>query len=976
MTRPATTTPAPASRLSAALKLRPTGFGLAFLILILLTLIGCVNYGLSLGYGLTFLLGGVWVITAAQALRAARSLTLEVRPAGSVHAGQDAPLTVQAQAGGSGGALEVRLHAQGRELRAALHVPPEGAALTAAFPTTVRGPLTLGVQASALDRLGLWRAALPAPPAQLTLLVWPAPERPVPPVPVRAAPGVGGDGLRGPGDEEFAGLRPYQPGDSPRQVSWRHVARTGQLLTRETDAARGQATDLHWQDAPGDPEARASRLSAWAQHLSALGTPFALTLPATHLKAASGEAHLHAALNALATVDPLPTAPGPQRGAARLVSHAATLVTQATLPTLLALAVTLAPGALRHPVWITLPIILLLAHALARVQPRPGRTLDPLPVWLLALLAVGGAAALIATQGTLLGRDAGTAFLGLLIALKTAESRSSRDGRILILLGLFMTSTHYFYSQGPLAALHTLISAAFLLAAAPAWIAPAPPDSAAPEMAEPARPATLTFPLRDSLLRAGRLLALAAPLALVLFVLFPRPAGPLWQLPVQGQATTGLSNEISAGEYSNLAQNSAVAFRADFRGALPAPDQRYWRGPVYEAYDGRTWRQVRAPGRTPSVDVTGPPLNYTLTLEPSGNPWLLALDVPLTVPDGAFLTGAFQAVTPRPVTTRRRVELQSRAARLGVQEDARRLAFDLQLPAGQNPRAVALAAGWRNLSPQARVQAGLDLLRTGGFTYTLSPPLLPEQDRVDAFLFSSRQGFCEHYASAFAVLMRAAGLSARVVGGYQGGEQNGSYLIVRQQDAHAWTEIWLPGQGWVRVDPTAVVAPARVSAGLSTALTRPQAAAPTAPGTLKRLQLRLDAIQNRWNDLVVDYDGGRQSDLLTRAGLGGVGSAPYLLLLPTLIALTLLPALLLARRRARPSDPASRALHDLSVRLHLPRAPGETPTAYVTRAATQHPHLHAALQDVLNAYHAARYAQHPTPDTLTRLRQAVRRVRR
>ncbi|GGS14218.1 transglutaminaseTgpA domain-containing protein [Deinococcus knuensis] len=960
--------------MSAALHLRPTGFGLAFLILILLTLIGCVNYGLSLGYGLTFLLGGVWVITAAQAMRAARSLTLTVRPAGPAHAGLPASLNVQAQASGDSGTLEVRLRGQGRELRAALHVPAGGAALTVAFPASVRGPLTLQVGAWAQDRLGLWRAALPARPDPVTLLVWPAPESPVPPVPDRAAPGVGGDGHRGPGDEEFAGLRPYQPGDSPRQVSWRHVARTGQLLTRETDAARGHATDLHWQDAPGDAEARASRLSGWAQHLSALGTPFALTLPGTHLKAASGEAHLHAALNALATVDPLPAAPVPARGAARLVSHAATLVAQATPPTLLALAVTLAPGALRQPVWITLPIALLLAHALARVLPRPGRTLDPLPVWLLALLAVGGAAALIATQGTLLGRDAGTAFLGLLIALKTAESRSSRDGRILILLGLFMTSTHYFYSQGPLSALHTLISAAFLLAAAPAWIAPVTSGPASTPAA-PGGEGRRTH-LRDSLLGAGRLLALAAPLALVLFVLFPRPDRPLWQLPVQGQATTGLSNEISAGEYSNLAQNSAVAFRADFQGALPTPDQRYWRGPVYEAYDGRTWRQVRAPGRTPSVDVTGPPLNYTLTLEPSGNPWLLALDVPLTVPDGAFLTNAFQAVTPRPVTTRRRVELQSRAARLGVQEDPDRLAFDLQLPAGQNPRAVALAASWRGLNPEARVQAGLDLLRSGGFTYTLTPPLLPEQDRVDAFLFSSRQGFCEHYASSFAFLMRAAGLSARVVGGYQGGEQNGSYLIVRQQDAHAWTEIWLPGQGWVRVDPTAVVAPARVSAGLSTALTRPQAAAPTAPGTLKRLQLRLDAIQNRWNDLVVDYDGDRQSDLLTRAGLGGVGSTPYLLLLPTLIALTLLPALLLARRRARPSDPASRALHDLSVRLHLPRAPGETPTAYMTRATTQHPHLHAALQDVLNAYHAARYAPHPTPDTLTRLRRAVRNVRR
>ncbi|MFD1730947.1 DUF4129 domain-containing transglutaminase family protein [Deinococcus malanensis] len=280
-------------------------------------------------------------------------------------------------------------------------------------------------------------------------------------------------------------------------------------------------------------------------------------------------------------------------------------------------------------------------------------------------------------------------------------------------------------------------------------------------------------------------------------------------------------------------------------------------------------------------------------------------------------------------------------------------------------------------APQRRIEAALNYLRRGGFTYTLSPPTLPEANRVDAFLFGSRTGFCEHYASSFAFLMRAAGLPARIVGGYLGGEINpdGGYMIVRQQDAHAWTEVWLPEQGWVRVDPTAVVAPARVNTNLSTALTQPQATTAAEPGPTAQLRLRLDAVQNRWNEWVVGYDSAQQRDLLTRAGLGDVGSVPYLVVLPLLLTLAFVPAFLLQRAQARPKDPAARSLHDLGARLGVPRAPGETVTAYLERAAARHPHLREQLGEVRAAYHTARYAAGDPAAALQDLRLAVRQVR-
>ncbi|MGX9686215.1 transglutaminaseTgpA domain-containing protein [Deinococcus wulumuqiensis] len=968
----------------------PTRFGWAFLGLVLLTLIGCINYALSLGYGLTFLLVGVWIVTAAQARRAARTLSLTVQPPAEAVAGHETAFTAQVRQSGAASPVTLRgwaeQNGQRVPLSAALFVGAghtQTAALRLSEP--VRGPLRLtGVQLVAHDPFGLWQATRTVT-AQAQTAVLPAPEADAPAPPTLTAAGSGEAGRRTAGQEDFAGLRPYAAGDAPRLISWRHAARSGQLVTREFDAPLGQALDLNWNAAQGEQEARLSRLAAWAAAARAAGLPFRLTLPGQSLPVGSGDAHALRALRALALHPPFP-APPEQKAGNEFLSRPAWLggpntteAPSAPLPaaplqfSLLALGVALLPGLLRWPLWASALVLWLLTYR--GLQAEPGRRLRALPPPLLLVLVGVAAFGLNATYGTLLGQDGGTALLAALLALKAAETRTVRDARLLTLLGLFVTSTHFFHDQGPLTALHSLLASVLLLAAAARWMG---------DRGDPAAQAALSPTVPRPLLGlSARLLLLSLPLAALLFVFFPRPDGPLWQLPINQGARTGLADQISAGEYSTLAQSDAVAFRADFGGPLPPPDERYWRGPVYELFDGQGWQQVRGRFAAPSAEARpgAPVWSYSITLEPSGKPWLLALDLPTTLPQSALLTGAFQAATLRPASLRTRYEWNSQAAVLGRQESQERLGLNLTLPEtpdAANPQSRALAASWRTLAPEQRVQAGLDVFRKGGFAYTLTPPKLPETNRIDAFLFGSKRGFCEHYSSAFAFLMRAAGVPTRIVGGYQGGEVNpaGGYLIVRQQNAHAWTEVWLQGQGWVRVDPTAAVAPARVQADLGTALTQPQATAPRERTALERATLRLDALQNQWNTWVVSYDGAQQRSLLSRLGVSGTGSPLYLLALLGAAALTLLPALAFVRRRALPRDPALLALHDLSTRLRLPRGPGETPTAYAERAAAHSPQQAPLLRDIARRFNALRYGPHAGPEELRQLQALVRQVRR
>ena len=618
------------------------------------------------------------------------------------------------------------------------------------------------------------------------------------------------------------------------------------------------------------------------------------------------------------------------------------------LLTLLALAVTALPYLGRGPLWLSASVLALLGWR-AVIALRGWRQPPLLLLFGLAVLLGWG---LNLATGSLLGRDGGTPLLLVLTALKTLETHSRRDGRLLVLLGLFTLSANFFFTQDTATFLHAALSAALLVGALVAWAGP----RASGGLSAPA----LTGALRQS----GVLLLQALPLAAALFVLFPRPDGPLWQMPVTGGAgaTTGLSDEVTPGSVSSLAQSDAVALRAEFVGAAPPPDQLYWRGPVLEAFDGRSWRRGPRNPEPPGDLRAGPKLAYTLTLEPDSGRWVTPLDRPAAQPAGTRLDGNLVLTAETVSANRSRYRLRSSPqARYGLTPPDGQLAYDTLLPPNGNPRARALAREWAGLPPAARVQAALRLLGNGRYRYTLNPPLIPGPNPVDDLLFSTQAGFCEHYAGAFAFLMRAAGVPARLVTGYLGGQPNGGYLIVRQADAHAWTEVWLAGQGWQRVDPTAVVSPARVEEGLAAALPGTQLPAVLQGGNwLGRLALRLDRFQNLWNQWVIGYDGARQRALLSSLGLGAVGGLKYLLALIAVLLVAGLPlALALRRARQAPPDPLQLAHARLARRLRLPRGDSEPVSVWVARAVQLHPALAPQLRALTDDYQRLRYGLTP-----------------
>ncbi|MBB6098116.1 transglutaminase-like putative cysteine protease [Deinobacterium chartae] len=626
-----------------------------------------------------------------------------------------------------------------------------------------------------------------------------------------------------------------------------------------------------------------------------------------------------------------------------------------------ALALAFLPYALHLPVWMTLLLGLLLASRVLLAR----RGLGNLPVPLLLLVAALSAWGLVGEYQTLAGRDGGTALLLILVTLKLHESRTRRDALLLVLLGYFVTAAYFFFSQELFVTVYLLTATLALTAVLAVWQGLA----------------------RRPLRRAARLLAQAIPLALALFVLFPRPAGPLWTLPVTSPtaAQTGLADQVNPGSFSNLARSDAVAFRVSFEQNRPARQQLYWRGPVFERYsEPGGWRQGPLDLRTPLVQVSEPLVHYTLTLEPNGRPWLLALDAPALIPPRSRITAQFQVIT-RSSAERRRFDLASATQyQVGRREYRDRLEATLQLPPGGNPRTRALAAQWSALPPAQRVERGLDFLRRGGFAYTLSPPTLPETDPQDAFLFESKLGFCEHYASAFAYLMRAAGVPARVVGGYQGGQwgPDGSYLIVRQSDAHAWTEVWLEGEGWRRVDPTAAVSPARITAGVAEAVIDPASLpglARGATGLFDRVRLAWDSIENRWNLWVVSYDGAQQEAFLERLGIGAVGGARYLLVALAVLLMVSLPVLWALRRARRiPLDPASRAYARFERRLSrlgVSRHPAEPAGTYAERAARALPQHADVIRRITGRYQQLRYGPAAGRTDLEEFQREVNRLR-
>ncbi len=623
--------------------------------------------------------------------------------------------------------------------------------------------------------------------------------------------------------------------------------------------------------------------------------------------------------------------------------------------------VTIAPHVLHQAYWLSALAGLLMFWAIRlwwKDERLPGR-------WVLFLLVIVGCSGILIEFRSLFGRDAGVAMLVVFMAMKLLELKSQRDAVVVVVLGYFLLLTHYFYSQ-------SIPTGLWLLFAL--WLV------TATLIRLHGGPASTT---RASLRYAASLCLQAIPFMLVLYLLFPRISGPLWGLPSDAHAgMTGLSDTMSPGSISRLAQSADIAFRARFSTTPPAKQKLYWRGPVMEQFDGTTWRLHDNRGTSPQLETLSAPLRYEMTLEPHNQRWILALDAPVQLPEGLNASNVLAVTQRLPVTERRRYELAaSLDYRFNVDEDPRALSRNLALPPGVNPQARALAERWRNSDHRPSAIIGqAQALFAAEFTYTLQPPLLG-QNGIDEFLFKTRRGFCEHYAGAFVFLMRAAGIPARVVSGYQGGEFNplDGYLVIRQSDAHAWAEVWLEGQGWVRVDPTASVSPTRIETGIADALPFGEplpALVQWRADWLRTLRYRWEAVNNAWNQHILGYDPQRQRELLSRLGLPDTDWRSLATVLG--IACSLLVAAMTAwTLYQRPAiDPARRlwltALRQLA-RRQVDCAPWETPMAVAQRVREQRPELAETFQNVVDAYLQARYGK--SNNNLNALREAVARLR-
>ncbi|MEZ5657737.1 MAG: DUF3488 and transglutaminase-like domain-containing protein [Burkholderiaceae bacterium] len=611
------------------------------------------------------------------------------------------------------------------------------------------------------------------------------------------------------------------------------------------------------------------------------------------------------------------------------------------------------------PLWASLAFVGMFAWRLGLLF--SGRALPA--TWIRLVGAAACLGAVYAQYATLVGRDQGVLMLVLFLGLKLLEMKARRDLFVVLFLCFLLLLTSFFGSQSLVLALLSVVAIIALLAAMIT-------------MQYVGREAEVGRRLRQ----AAIIVLQAAPLALAMFVLFPRLATPLWGLSAGGgSASTGLSDSMAPGLVTSLAKSGATAFRVDFEGEAPAPANLYWRGPVFGYFDGRRWTRLH-PGVLATnfdIQVSGKPVRYTVTLEPNNQPWLLALDMPVSlgdVPGGEISVDAtLTPVWSIPVQNRVRYTAES-YLQYTAEADADLADMNawLRLPNGYNPRTIALGERWVDEFPddQAadRVERALRMFRQQPFRYTLQPPALGRHS-ADDFLFETRAGFCEHYSSAFVILMRSMGIPARVVTGYQGAERNpvDGFYVVRQADAHAWAEVWLRGRGWVRVDPTAAVAPERIETSnrLHPDSSRDEFGRPVTKGLWTTFKVNLDAVTHRWNQWVLQFDRGTQKRLIDRLGLAGDDwrTLAALLALAMVIATGLSALIALKNRPQR--DPIGDAYHGFCSKLALlghNRAPHETAAGFLSRIASRlDPKSRAQAQQIVGLYNRLRYGELSNP---------------
>ena len=579
-------------------------------------------------------------------------------------------------------------------------------------------------------------------------------------------------------------------------------------------------------------------------------------------------------------------------------------------------------------------------------------------------LTVFASVAVFSHYGTVFGRDAGVALFVTMLSLKLLESFRRRDLLLVASLSYFLIVTHFYYSQSIPVALYMILP---LTATTAALI---------DMQATIAAPPSLRW--RQGIV----LLAQAVPLMVIMFFMFPRLANPFWNYGgSSAEMRTGLGDRMSPGSFTDLIIDDSTAFRVKFQGAVPGQKDLYWRGRVLWDYDGTTWNTdwVLSQG-IPRFEGTGELLRYRVTLEPHDRRVLLGLDLPAKRPTTGLINQDFELFARKEVTGVHSYLMESYTEYIASPTlDAAYRRAALRLPDDYNPLTLAFGRQLRRRFP-----SDVDLIRyvltrfnKQEFVYSFTPPLLGRH-AVDEFLFDTREGFCEHYAGAFAVLLRAARIPARVVIGYQGGVYNpaGNYVLVRHSDAHAWTEAHLGERGWVRFDPTAMVAPERIRLGLSAAL--PETRSLFNRPWLRPLRLGFDAIQNVWNEWVVSYDSERRLQLFNSMGLTKASSRNLTIGLVVLATLSVLGvALITLRRLAHGSlDPLVKLYQQFAAKLARAglkaRRPNEGPIDYATRARKRFPAQREDIDRITALYTGLRYAEALPDSALGDLRLAVR----
>ncbi len=620
----------------------------------------------------------------------------------------------------------------------------------------------------------------------------------------------------------------------------------------------------------------------------------------------------------------------------------------ASLPwTIGALVVSLLPHIPFLAVWITAAFV---ACAIWRYTIEQRRRMLP-SRWVRGGLALLCFLGVLATYSAISGVGPGSALLAIMAALKLLETRRRRDQFVLLFISIFLVMSSLLREQYLWSLPYLIISTLVILTA---WLRMS---------------AGKTETAKQSFTTGSRLLLYAAPLAIVMWVFFPRLASPFWSVPIDtSRATSGLSDTMSPGDISSLSMSDAVAFRVKFEGDIPESRDRYWRGLVMTSFTGRTWE-----GPKPSnglraeeqIAFRGEPVRYQVTLEPTQQRWIFAMDMPrewsLSRTDMGLQQQLYRTT---PIEQRVAYEVVSYPNYvIQAQLPSRLRLSNTKIPLTSNQRTINLAREMRAAagSDTAYVDAVLAKFHEEEYFYTLQPPALGK-DPVDRFLFDTKQGFCEHYASAFAFMMRSAGIPSRIVLGYQGGEVNpvGGHLIVRQSDAHAWTEIWLERYGWYRVDPTAAVAPERIELGVQGATLDGIGASwgfSSHSQFLQDLKMTWDALDAKWNEWVLGYGPDNQKSFMEWLGMDDPNWRKMLLTLviSVVFLILLISGLMMLRYRVPRKDPAYILYRKFVAKTGLQQVVGETPQDFAARAAKDGRISPVAVGAVTLAYLDARY---------------------